>query len=176
MAPLRLTSEHLALRALEPEDLEVLYQCENDPAIWGEGSMIPPFSRYDLKQYIANGQDIFSSRTLRLVVEQKVDRRVVGMVDLFDFEPISQRVELGILIFDAFRGRGFAKETVAMVRSYAFDFLRCHQLMARANVKNEASLQLFAECGFVEAGVLKDWVRDGGAWSDCKLFQLINRL
>lgn len=175
MAPLRLTSEHLALRALEPEDLGVLYQCENDPAIWGEGSMIPPFSRYDLKQYIANGQDIFSSRTLRLVVEQKVDHQVVGMVDLFDFEPISQRVELGILIFDAFRGKGFAKETVAMVRSYVFDFLRCHQLVARANVKNVASVTLFNECGFESAGVLKDWVRDGDQWSDCEVFQLIKK-
>lgn len=171
----KLTSEHLLLRALEPEDLDVLYRWENDPAIWGEGSMIPPFSRYDLKQYIANAQDIYTSRSIRLVVAEQSSRQPVGMVDLFDFEPISLRVEMGILIFDDFRGKGYAKETLEIVRSYAFDFLHCHQLVARANVKNVASVTLFNECGFESAGVLKDWVRDGDQWNDCEVFQLIKK-
>lgn len=173
--PEKLTSEHLLLRALEPEDLDVLYRWENDPSIWGEGSMIPPFSRYDLKQYITNAQDIYSSRNLRLVVEERTTKQVVGMVDLFDFEPIALRVEMGILIFEDFRGKGYAKETLELVRNYVFGFLRCHQLVARASVKNEASLRLFRESGFTEAGLLKDWVRDNALWCDCMIFQLINK-
>lgn len=169
-----LSSEHLTLRALEPEDLDVLYRCENDPALWNEGSMIPPFSRYDLRQYIETAQDIYTSRSIRLVVEEKESRKCVGMVDLFDFEPISLRVEMGILILDDYRGRGYAKETIEMVRSYVFDFLHCHQLVARSSVKNEASLALFRESGFVEAGLLRDWVRDNQSWCDCVVFQLIN--
>lgn len=175
MAKVELSSERLHLRALEPEDLEVLYRWENDPAIWGEGSMIPPFSRYDLKQYIANALDIFTSRTLRLVVEERESRKAVGFIDLFDFEPISSRVELGILLFEDYRGMGYAKEAVGLVRNYVFDYLHCHQIIARANVKNEASLSLFRQSGFVEAGVLKDWVRENDGWLDCVIFQLINK-
>lgn len=169
-----LSSERLSLRALEPEDLDFLYRWENDSSIWGEGSMIPPFSRYDLKNYIANATDIFTSRELRLIVEENASRRQVGVVDLFDFEPIAQRVELGILIDEVVRGRGYAKETLEMVVRYVFDYLRCHQIMAKVNAKNEPSLKLFQEMNFTQAGKLTDWVRDGDDWSDCVLFQLVN--
>lgn len=169
-----LSSDHLALRPLEPEDLDFLYRWENESSIWGEGSMVPPFSRYDLKNYIANATDIFTSRELRLVAEETASHQTVGMVDLFDFEPLSKRVELGILIADEFRGKGYAREVVDMVRRYVFDYLRCHQILARVCVKNEPCLRLFRGIGFSEAGVLKDWVRDGNDWADCLLFQLIN--
>lgn len=168
------SSEHLSLRPLEPEDLEFMYRWENDSSIWGEGSMVPPFSRYDLKNYIANATDIFTSRELRLVAEENVSGKSVGLVDLFDFEPLAKRLELGVLIADEFRGIGYAKEVVDMVRRYVFDYLRCHQILARVCVKNEPCLRLFRGMGFTETGVLKDWVRDGDGWTDCQLFQLIN--
>lgn len=169
-----LTSDRLTLRALEPEDLDFLYRWENDSSIWGEGSMIPPFSRYDLKNYIAHATDIFTSRELRLIVEENNVHQPVGVVDLFDFEPIAQRVELGILIAEEARGLGYAKEALEMVVRYVFDYLRCHQIMAKVNAKNEPSLKLFNDMEFTQAGTLKDWVRDGDEWSDCVLFQLIN--
>ena len=169
-----LNNDLVELRALEPTDLDVLYRWENDSSIWGEGSMIPPFSRYDLKNYIANATDIFTSRELRLIVEENASRKQVGVVDLFDFEPIAQRVELGILIDEEVRGLGYAKETLEMVVRYVFDYLRCHQIMVKVNAKNEPSLRLFRDMEFTQAGMLTDWVRDGDGWSDCALFQLIN--
>ena len=48
------------LRAPEPEDLELLYSWENNPEWWELGNTLAPYSRYLLKEYIAEShRDIF---------------------------------------------------------------------------------------------------------------------
>ena len=42
------------LRALEPEDLEILYTIENNQSEWNVGATNVPYSRYVLRDYIAN--------------------------------------------------------------------------------------------------------------------------
>ena len=43
----------LRLRPLEPEDLDWLYSIENDTALWDTSNTDIPYSRYALRQYIA---------------------------------------------------------------------------------------------------------------------------
>ena len=62
----------LRLRALEPEDLELVYRIENDPTFWRHGSTTVPYSRYTLRQFIADSTgDIFRDGQVRLVIEIK---------------------------------------------------------------------------------------------------------
>ena len=83
-----LEHEHISLRALEPEDLDILYSWENDPSIWHLSGTLVPYSRYDLKQYIQNaGQDIFGQKQLRLIIQLRQEKQPVGAIDLFDFDP-----------------------------------------------------------------------------------------
>ncbi|MCP3677110.1 MAG: GNAT family N-acetyltransferase, partial [Deltaproteobacteria bacterium] len=79
---------HISLRALEPEDLEILYLWENDPAVWQLSGTLVPYSKYILKQYLENsGKDIFEQKQLRLIIELHEKKRPVGAIDLFDFDP-----------------------------------------------------------------------------------------
>ncbi|MCI6309270.1 MAG: GNAT family N-acetyltransferase, partial [Prevotella sp.] len=49
------------LRALEPEDLEMLYTIENNQSEWNVGATNVPYSRYVLRDYIANtASDIYA--------------------------------------------------------------------------------------------------------------------
>ena len=45
---------NLKLRAIEPEDLDLLYRIENDTALWNIGTSNVPYSRYLLHDYVAN--------------------------------------------------------------------------------------------------------------------------
>ena len=47
-------SERVRLRAMEPEDLEVMYAMENDSQTWDVTNFTVPYSRFVLKQYIEN--------------------------------------------------------------------------------------------------------------------------
>ena len=47
----------IRLRAIEPEDLDLLYQIENDRSLWNVGATNVPYSRYTLHDYIATSND-----------------------------------------------------------------------------------------------------------------------
>lgn len=71
-----LESNRITLRALEPEDLDILYKWENDSRLWQNGSTLTPYSKFALRDYLENSlQDIFQSRQLRLMVEEKQRQR-----------------------------------------------------------------------------------------------------
>ena len=66
-----LSNDRVRLRALEPEDLELLYRWENDPELWEVGNTLAPYSRYILKEYIAGSdRSIYESRQLRFMIEE----------------------------------------------------------------------------------------------------------
>ncbi len=170
-------SEHLQLRALEPNDIDILYQWENDTDIWHLSNTITPFSRFALEQYILNaGDDIFTAKQLRMMIDLHKEEPVktIGCVDIFDFDPVNLRAGIGIMIIEPERGKGYAAESLDLILDYAFNLLRLHQLYSNVIVSNKASLELFKKKQFSVIGVKKEWLRSGNSWSDEYILQLIN--
>ena len=61
--PSYLSGERVRLRAVEPEDLAVMYEMENDPQMWDISNFIEPYSRQLLREYIAeNRNDVFADK------------------------------------------------------------------------------------------------------------------
>jgi diamine N-acetyltransferase len=162
------------LRALEPEDLEFLFQIENDESFWEISHTQTPFSKYVLKQYLENAHlDIFESKQLRLIITEKSSEKKIGMVDLFDFNPQHKRAGIGILIHPDFQQKGFASEALSLLIQYSFLHLQLHQLYANIMTDNEKSLLLFKKHSFKKVGTKKEWIFSNGKMKDEILFQLI---
>jgi diamine N-acetyltransferase len=167
---------HITLRALEPEDLEILYLWENDPAVWHLSGTLVPYSKYILKQYLENaGKDIFELKQLRLLIQLREENRPVGAIDLFDFDPHNRRAGVGVLIADqSDRGKGHATEALETLLRYSFDVLGLHQLWCNIAVWNKPSIQLFNSVGFRVVGEKKEWLFNGSSFDDELLLQCIN--
>jgi len=164
----------ISLRALEPEDLAFLYNIENNESFWEVSHTQTPFSKYILKQYLENAHlDIYESKQLRLVIEEKETKQSIGMIDLFDFNPQHKRAGIGILIEPKFQNKGFASEALQLLIKYCFSFLQLHQLYANITADNKNSIQLFTKFNFVEVGVKKDWIYSQGKYKDEILYQLL---
>lgn len=165
-------SERLRLRAMEPEDLEIMYAMENDPQTWDVTNFNVPYSKFALRQYLENSQcDMFADRQLRMMIIRREDDAVVGTIDISDFAPLHARGEVGIAIRTEFQGKGFAKEALNLLCEYAFCFLFLKQLNAHVATDNIASMQLFKSCGFVECGLIKEWWCVSGIYKDVILLQ-----
>ncbi|WP_440122097.1 GNAT family N-acetyltransferase [Tenacibaculum sp. Ill] len=170
-----LTGTYIKLRALEPEDLGFLFQIENNESFWEVSHTQAPFSKFLLKQYLENAHlDIFEAKQLRLVIEDKVTGKSIGMIDLFDFNPQHKRAGIGILIHPDFQQKGFASEALQLLINYCFTHLHLHQLYANITNDNTNSLHLFEKQNFKLIGVKKDWIFYNGTYKDELLFQLIN--
>ena len=169
-----LQGNFIKLRALEPEDLEFLFQIENNEIFWEVSHTQTPFSKYVLKQYLENAHlDIYETKQLRLIIEEKSTEKSVGMIDLFDFNPQHKRAGIGILIHPDFQQKGFASEALSLLIQYSFLRLQLHQLYANIMSDNEKSLLLFKKHSFKKVGTKKDWIFSDGKMKDEILFQLI---
>ena len=170
-----LTGQNIYLRALEPEDLEFIYRIENDENIWEVSNTITPYSCFLVKQYLENAhQDIFEARQLRLAICRNGSTNAVGLIDLFDFDPLHKRAGVGIVIQDEpDRNKGIGSEALALLAGYAFNRLLLHQLYANINPGNGASVALFTNFGFVLAGIKKDWSHTSAGYRDEAIYQLI---
>jgi len=170
---LTLKGEYIYLRALEPEDLELIYAIENDESIWEVSQTQTPYSRFLIKQYLENcHKDIYEVKQLRLVIVTNNDE-AVGFVDLFDFDPKNDKVGLGVLVLDHARGKKYGREALELLIEYTFKNLYVHQIYANVLEGNLASIKLFESLGFVKTGMKKDWVLEGNHYKNECLFQLI---
>ena len=136
-----LKGQNLTLRALELEDLEFLFQIENNEVFWEVSHTQAPFSKYILKKYIENSHlDIFDTKQLRLLIEEKSTKKQVGMIDLFDFNPQHLRAGIGILIHPEFQQKGFASEALSMIIKYCFSHLNLHLRIYFSHVQDQTQL------------------------------------
>ena len=161
------------LRAIEPEDLDLLYRIENDVKLWNVGTTNVPYSRYTLHDYVANSSDdIYADRQVRMMVENE-QHQVVGIADVVNFDPSNCRAEVGLIILNEFRRQGYGSSTLESVADYALQVLHLHQLYAYVDVTNEASLGLFRKMGYEVSASIKDWLYDGSAFRDAVLMQRV---
>jgi diamine N-acetyltransferase len=171
-----LHGQHIYLRALEPEDLDFVYQLENDENVWEISQTQTPYSRFLIRQYLDNAQqDIYEAKQLRLAICKHDTFDAIGLIDLFDFDPKNKRAGIGILIqHSENRQNGFGRQALELLIQYAFEHLQLHQLFANISTDNEASRALFTTFGFECVGIKKDWNFSQGNYSDEALYQLIN--
>jgi len=170
-----LENELIKLRPLEPIDLDLLFSIENDSQYWEVSNTLVPFSRDILSKYLKNAhQDIYEAKQLRLVITRQSDAMIIGLIDLFDFNPQHQRAGIGILILNKFQREGYAGSTLDLFLKYAFEHLDLHQLYANIPVSNVKSLQLFSKMNFEEVGTQKGWIKVKGKFVDVIKLQLLN--
>ena len=172
---LKLKGELCYLRALEPQDLEFLYEIENDPLVWEISGTTTPYSKHILKQYLNNAhKDIFEVKQLRLVICD-IEAKPIGLIDLFDFDPKNHRAGLGVIILEeGDRNRGLGTEALTLMIDYAFTILDLRQVYVDVLAGNKAGVHLFEKLGFNRVGTKKHWIYSNGEFKDEILFQKLS--
>ena len=168
-----LKGQNISMRALEPSDLELLYDWENDSSIWKVSQTITPYSKHILAKFLENAHlDIFTTKQLRLMIVK--DGLSIGKIELFDYDPVNSRAGIGILIAqENERRKGYAKEALKLMIEYAFKHLKINQLYCNISSSNKISLNLFSSLDFMLVGVKKKWNKTNEGWEDELLFQLL---
>jgi diamine N-acetyltransferase len=171
-----LTGEKIKLRAVEPEDVDILFKWENNFELWKVSMTLKPFSKNIIKKYIETEHlDIFQTKQLRLMIDTTEDNtKTVGMIDLFDFDPYNNRAGVGIMVHKDYRKNGYALEALQILNNYSFKYLSFHQLYCNISIENKASLELFKKAGYEITAIRKDWIFNGQTYEDVYFLQKIN--
>lgn len=174
MNNIKLETGKIRFRALEPDDIDLLYDWENNTEIWEISHTFEPFSKYILAKYIKESQrDIYESKQVRMIIET-TEGKAVGAVDLFEFDPFHFRAGVGILIHDRKdRKLGYATDALKLLCDYSANYLHLHQLFANISEDNSVSIQLFKSNGFELCATKKDWRKTKDGWKNELMFQKI---
>ena len=163
----------LRLRAVEPDDADFMYLCDNDSSQWQENGMMAPFSRALLKDYASNyDADIYRARQLRLICRDGANDSPVGIADIFNINFRDGNAFAGVYTLPGMRRRGIAAQMLRLLCDYAFNVLGLQSVAAKIAATNEPSLRTFVKAGFSISGTLKDWIRINGSVADVFILQL----
>ena len=161
------------LRALEPDDLDILYDTENDKSLWKYSNTSSPFSKHSLKKFIENSHlDIIEHKQVRLVLSDK-NNLPFGFIDLFKYDMINKRAGVGIIIFEKYRSRGLGSISLDLIENYVKKYIPIHQLYANISTENIESIKLFEKHGYLKVGNKKDWIFYNNKYFDELLYQKI---
>lgn len=151
----------ISLRKLEPDDLPLLYEWENDADAWLDGNTHNPLSKEDLRDYIMRTTgDIYQDGQLRLII-CPTKGEPIGCVDLYDVDVRNRKAGVAIYIAPKHRGRGFAQEALRQLKLYVTNILCFRLLYAMVRENNHASDGLFQSAGFQHVATLPNWVIEG---------------
>ena len=140
--------------------------------MWADSDTHNPLSRHDLHQYIENTtSDIYRDGQLRLIIEEsqpstlnsQLSTKVVGCIDLFDFDARNRKAAIGMYIAPEARGKGVGKQAVQLLLDYAFDFLHLRMVYAIISVHNTACSHIYEQMGFTPSSPLSNWTLEGDA-------------
>ena len=161
----------IRLRAVEPEDVDFILSCENNPEAASWSDYRAPLSREQLLAYaLTYDADPFSAGQLRLIIT--ASERPVGILDIYGINEKDSRAYIGICIHPDNRRRGFAKAALEKLIEFNREKLGLRQLLAKISTLNPNSIRLFKNLGFKEIALLPEWHRIGIEFHD---FLLLSR-
>lgn len=169
-----ISNDKVSLRAVEPDDLDMLFMLENDPDAAENSFGNAPASRHMLWQYIENySADIHSAGELRLVIVDNQSGTAAGTIDISDYNNRDRHGFVGIALLPQWRNRGLGTAALRLLCRYAAETVGAHCLAAQIASDNEASRHIFASAGFRTCGSLRSWIRRGPHYADALLYQIL---
>jgi len=157
---------HIYLRTITPTDVDLVLNWENNPDNWKVSSITKPYTKEQITEFVNSNQDIYQHEQLRLVICLNNTNEVIGNVDLFDFEPLHNRVGIGILIDKPYRNKGYAKQAVLLTEEYCKLILDVNKVFCNILEDNPYSIQLFTSLGYQKLCVKPNWHFYNNKWFD----------
>lgn len=161
-----LKGKRVTLRAVEPGDLERVYEWMNDRDVTRFIMARYPMSRSDEEKWLAesSGKNGFA-RDVRLAIEAE-DGTHIGTIGLHAVAPEDRSAELGIMIGDkSLWSNGYGTDAIQTLVRFVFEQMNLHRVSLGVIEYNERGFACYEKCGFVEEGRSRDALyRDGRYW------------
>ena len=174
----QLNTERLALRNLTPENTEEML----DYYIRNEEHLRQYEPTRDSGFYTYEGQKEILTESFRQFIDGTSidlgifkDEKLIGKIKLSNIVyGILRNAFVGYSIDKEHQGKGYMKEAINTVCSYAFEEMGLHRLEASTLMDNSRSQGVLKACGFNELGISEKYLYINGEWRDHKIFYKVN--
>ncbi|MDO5714191.1 MAG: GNAT family protein [Tissierellia bacterium] len=149
----KLIGKNIYLRPVLEKDMEKFANFMND----FEGTVYTNtiseiYTEKEEREYFQND----SSRRQFAIID-RIEDKLLGLVELFSISWVHRVAELGIFIGDPKgRNRGLGYEAIMLALDYAFDILNLKTVHLTVSEFNQRGIALYKKCGFQHAGRLRN--------------------
>jgi RimJ/RimL family protein N-acetyltransferase len=169
-----LKGQKTLLRAITKDDIECLWEFNNDVEVELAGGGDPPIPQSLARLQAEYESDIAKGGRdgTRFAIE--ADEKCIGQCALFNFNETAQTCELGITIGDkAYWGRGYGRDAVQSLLDYAFRLRNIRRVHLSVNGNNQRAIKAYISCGFIEEGCLRAHVWNNGEYIDLVMMGIL---
>jgi RimJ/RimL family protein N-acetyltransferase len=169
-----LRTTRLLLRPLGEADAPSLFEAFSDPRVMRYWST-PAWSSLDEAHALVERdlKAMASGEHIRLGIERREDRRLLGNCTLFKIDEQCQRAEIGYGLAYAAWGHGYMHEALLALLDFGFAELKLNRVEADIDPRNEPSARSLERLGFRKEGYLRERWIVGAEVSDSALYGLL---
>jgi methionyl-tRNA formyltransferase len=159
-------TDRINLRPLRKSDSHLLYQWITDRDLVRFNSSYFPVSEADHEDWIEKMIREHSELVI-FVVEEKKEKKAIGICQLFNINWVYRNAELQIRIGDGdYLARGYGSEAVSMLIQFGFNDLNLHRIYLQVFASNQRAINAYKKCGFKQEGVARESAIIDGSWVD----------
>lgn len=169
----KLTTDRLCLREFDENDTDTVFKAFSVSS-FTEPMLIDRQPDYAFAEnYIKEMMSGYESGICNTwAVADIATNECIGAVSLSEFR--NNGAEIGYWIINSRKNCGYAREAVAAVTGYAFDYMHLHRVWAKCRIDNLASLRVLKSIGFKLEGIARDEVFRKGEYISISYLSLIS--
>ena len=176
-------NQNLYLRKISLNDSDFLFESLKEDAISKYLSLGPLVSHSYSKKLIKNYLKFWDKKQqFNYIIEIRNGYndgnriRKIGAISMWGLSWLHKRAEIGIWITSKYWNIGFAQKAINLIKIVGFFHLKLNRLEAHIAVENTRSINLFNKCGFVEEGILKQYLNLRGNYHDAVVLSYLKAL
>lgn len=159
------TGERLRFRQAIAADLDYIMQVEYRPE---NAKFVIPYTR------AVHSLTLDTVGAVHLVIETLDGREKVGFLMIAGLDNPSREIEFTRIILDV-KGRGYGKETLRMLKSWAFDDLKFHRAWLDCKDHNARALHVYEAAGFQREGLIRETILTEGVYENLVILGILDR-
>lgn len=169
-----LETERFILRELRSEDAEDYHSYLSDDEVikyWGYKG---PKNIETASKTFTRFENAFNRKEMiTWGIATKEDDKIIGTCILNDFVRASM-VDVSYNLSRDYWGKGIMTEVLSTIIPYAFNVLDMNRIQAKVMLENNSSVKLLSKVGFVQEGLLRDFVF-GEIITDTLIFSILKK-
>lgn len=173
-----LESESLVLKKIEEAHLQELFTIYDNEKVFEYCGIIPKHNLNTVSKMIDHfARDYHKKSRIKWGIFQKNDvNKLLGIIELMDFNQKVNMVTLGYYLAEDNWGKGIASESVRTVVKYLFEEVTINRIQAEVMPANVISKKVLLKNGFIKEGLL----RQATLWSgkgivDLEIYSILNK-
>ncbi len=162
----------IRLRPMEHEDMSDLHRWWTSPQQSGEFLTFEALDKASFEKFVTEAS--VGPFLLRILMIEKLDgQSKTGYVTHFNPHPFSSCMEIGYVIVDSERKKGYATEASKLIVDYLFKTRNIERIQALVDTRNAGSQRVLEKNGFRREGQMRKLHFVNGHFADNYIYSIL---